>query len=328
MEGLLSVGADPLALLNTSSTADPQNTIRATLTRGVGQAKQSGIAVPRQLRALIEAAGLGEGVRYGSGLTPEQEAVKAEQERLAALEQAHRDQQNVFQSQLLDIQTRREKAEENWKVKQVGFEQQRDALEAAWKETQKGFEARRESADIQLQTIMTSLDSEEKSWNLWYEENMKPLDDERNEIMKRREKRQEEMWVTEGDRVRDQMEMLNRIAENTAAGAYGPPQKDLREALGNRKFYTDPETGEIRDLGEVGSRAFGGSVVSGQPYIVGERGPELFIPRKDGGVIPNNKIGGTTIIINTDGTHDGRKVARTVAKELRRVGHDLGARLP
>ena len=36
-------------------------------------------------------------------------------------------------------------------------------------------------------------------------------------------------------------------------------------------------------------RAMGGSVSSGNPYIVGEKGPELFVPRNDGGIIPNNK---------------------------------------
>ncbi len=38
-------------------------------------------------------------------------------------------------------------------------------------------------------------------------------------------------------------------------------------------------------------RANGGPVESGMPYMVGERGPELIIPRSAGTVIPNNQMG-------------------------------------
>jgi hypothetical protein len=34
-------------------------------------------------------------------------------------------------------------------------------------------------------------------------------------------------------------------------------------------------------------RAAGGSVTAGNPYIVGERGPELFVPGASGTIIPN-----------------------------------------
>jgi len=39
-------------------------------------------------------------------------------------------------------------------------------------------------------------------------------------------------------------------------------------------------------------RADGGPVAGGQPYIVGERGPELIVPRRSGTVIPNEALGG------------------------------------
>lgn len=42
-------------------------------------------------------------------------------------------------------------------------------------------------------------------------------------------------------------------------------------------------------------REMGGPVNAGQPYVVGEKGPELFVPRNSGGIVPNNKygVGGT-----------------------------------
>jgi hypothetical protein len=46
-------------------------------------------------------------------------------------------------------------------------------------------------------------------------------------------------------------------------------------------------------------QALGGPVLSGTPYIVGERGPELFTPSNNGFITPNNKLGGgATIILN------------------------------
>jgi len=37
-------------------------------------------------------------------------------------------------------------------------------------------------------------------------------------------------------------------------------------------------------------REKGGSVYSGKPYIVGEKGPELFTPRETGKIVPNNQL--------------------------------------
>jgi hypothetical protein len=41
-----------------------------------------------------------------------------------------------------------------------------------------------------------------------------------------------------------------------------------------------------------GFRAMGGPVSSGSPYVVGEKGPELFVPHASGTIVPNNKMGG------------------------------------
>ena len=41
-----------------------------------------------------------------------------------------------------------------------------------------------------------------------------------------------------------------------------------------------------------GFRAMGGPVSSGSPYVVGEQGPELFVPHASGTIVPNNKMGG------------------------------------
>jgi hypothetical protein len=41
----------------------------------------------------------------------------------------------------------------------------------------------------------------------------------------------------------------------------------------------------------LGFRANGGPVTGNSPYIVGERGPELFVPSVSGSIVPNNQVG-------------------------------------
>ena len=40
----------------------------------------------------------------------------------------------------------------------------------------------------------------------------------------------------------------------------------------------------------------GGPVRAGVPYIVGEAGPEAFVPNQNGRVVPNNELGGQTVV--------------------------------
>ena len=60
--------------------------------------------------------------------------------------------------------------------------------------------------------------------------------------------------------------------------------------------------GDYNTLGMLsGQRASGGSVTNDAAYLVGERGPELFVPSGSGTIIPNNQMGnmgGTTNVTN------------------------------
>ena len=44
--------------------------------------------------------------------------------------------------------------------------------------------------------------------------------------------------------------------------------------------------------------ASGGSVTKNTPYMVGERGRELFVPNQSGRIVPNNQIGGGGVTVN------------------------------
>ena len=54
-------------------------------------------------------------------------------------------------------------------------------------------------------------------------------------------------------------------------------------------------------LGFGGARANGGPVSSNTAYLVGERGPELFVPSSGGSITPNNALGGSNINITITG---------------------------
>ena len=49
-----------------------------------------------------------------------------------------------------------------------------------------------------------------------------------------------------------------------------------------------------------GEKALGGAVAAGRSYLVGERGPELFVPGAQGNIVPNNAMGGANIVVNVD----------------------------
>ncbi len=63
------------------------------------------------------------------------------------------------------------------------------------------------------------------------------------------------------------------------------------------------------------TRATGGPVSSGTPYLVGERGPELMVPSGNGTVVPNNALGGggVTVVQNINVTTG---VQQTVRAEI------------
>jgi hypothetical protein len=67
-------------------------------------------------------------------------------------------------------------------------------------------------------------------------------------------------------------------------------QKGHSASLGDMDFKTQANGFNLG--GYIQKRAMGGPVNSGQPYMVGERGPELFVPRNSGGIIPKYKLGG------------------------------------
>jgi hypothetical protein len=68
-------------------------------------------------------------------------------------------------------------------------------------------------------------------------------------------------------------------------------------------------------------RANGGPVSSGQTYMVGERGPELFVPGRSGTIVANDKMGGgsTNVVVNVDAKGSSVEGNEQGANQLGRV---------
>ena len=71
-----------------------------------------------------------------------------------------------------------------------------------------------------------------------------------------------------------------------------------------------------------GMAALGGSVTRGNSYIVGERGPELFVPGAQGNIVPNNAMGGANVTVNVDASGSSVEGNSDQAAQLGRM---LGA---
>jgi len=67
-------------------------------------------------------------------------------------------------------------------------------------------------------------------------------------------------------------------------------------------------------------RATGGPVASRTPYIIGERGPELFVPNSSGTIVPNNQLGGmggdVSVVVNVDASGSNVQGNESQAKAL------------
>ena len=132
--------------------------------------------------------------------------------------------------------------------------------------------------------------------------------------------------------------MFNRIADHFIDMAARTAAVQLQQGFlslfssmfnfGANKFvggsdYWDSKTGKgIR--GPNYGLADGGTARSGQSYLVGERGPEIFTPKNTGTVIPNHELGGlggssTNISVNIDASGTSVQGSESNGEELGRL---------
>lgn len=98
-------------------------------------------------------------------------------------------------------------------------------------------------------------------------------------------------------------------------------QRALQLAGGAVKSVGGAISSTVRNIIERGAsitgKAIGGPVLAGTPYMVGEHGPELFMPGQSGAIAPNGRFGGGEVNIYISGnTLLDRDAARKIGDQL------------
>jgi len=71
-------------------------------------------------------------------------------------------------------------------------------------------------------------------------------------------------------------------------------------------------------------KAAGGPVGAGKPYIVGEKGPEMFVPGSSGSIVPNRRLGGGLMQVNLQ--VDSKTLASILIDPLRQEARIVSQR--
>ncbi|MCB5201882.1 phage tail length tape measure family protein [Neorhizobium sp. T786] len=113
---------------------------------------------------------------------------------------------------------------------------------------------------------------------------------------------------------------LGRIADKLMSSALDGLFGGIGSIFGGGGFAALPKTGPIPT-----PRERGGPVTAGQPYVVGEKRPELFVPNVSGRIIPKVPGGTTSInfapVINAPGADKSELAA--VRRDLARMKAEL-----
>lgn len=140
----------------------------------------------------------------------------------------------------------------------------------------------------------------------------------------------EELGSLPPEAMTDASLMMSNLAAGIRAGE-GPVLDAIRGVVSRvraemSKLRAAPAMGHpgIDGPAIAGARAAGGPVMRGSAYLVGERGPELFVPGSNGTIVPNGRGGGATQITNSfnisavDPMAAANQIARILDAQLQR----------
>lgn len=121
---------------------------------------------------------------------------------------------------------------------------------------------------------------------------------------------------------------LEKFAESleSIANALESIDRNYDKIVGVGRFIQNPLNLDIPEAGftpRPKSNAAGGSVMGGQPYRVGEFGPELFVPSGSGSIRKDN--GGGGVVINLNGIVDAESARRSIERLLQNSTRRTGA---
>jgi TP901 family phage tail tape measure protein len=104
--------------------------------------------------------------------------------------------------------------------------------------------------------------------------------------------------------------------------------REAYERLRNGGFDVGDAARDVPLKGAGGRRAGGGPVSSSRGYLVGEMGPELFVPSSGGGtIIPNDRVGGgakISITVNAGMGANGSQIGQEIVSAIKRYERTSG----
>ena len=125
-----------------------------------------------------------------------------------------------------------------------------------------------------------------------------------------------------------EQQALASVMKSVDASGIGQMMKMGTTNVGTMNAYEAAIAQGMAALGyQVQPRASGGPVSAGTPYMVGEAGPELFVPSSGGTILPNG--GGMAVTINvTQPLGTPSQIAAAVSSALTDAMRRSGVRLP
>lgn len=96
-------------------------------------------------------------------------------------------------------------------------------------------------------------------------------------------------------------------------------RQQLITDLGAESLVAPQVTQEVIVTPEVEPRAEGGPVQSNKPFLVGEEGPEIFVPASGGEIVPNDQLVSNTeddIAMNVDNEEEGELLSEEDKREV------------
>ena len=107
---------------------------------------------------------------------------------------------------------------------------------------------------------------------------------------------------------------LLRLSVNQLMGSIFNPYQSLMAPGG--RYEGSPQLPPLTPPPPLPGKALGGAVGAGRPYMVGERGPELFVPGAQGNIVPNNAMGSANVTVNVDASGSSVEGSADQASQL------------
>lgn len=202
---------------------------------------------------------------------------------------------NDVNQKLNEIQKKREDAAANGADNRI-----LDELDAQKKKVQELGEAYKELSRIEIESQIAAQSTFEFGWNKAFAQY---IEDSENAA-----KRGQEVFQTVTGNMNAAIDNFVRTGKLSFKDLAGSIIRDLiaiqmkaqAVSIFSMMFGGKYTPGSSSFVGPMPAKADGGYVAANEPYMVGERGPEMFIPQGAGTIIPNNRmqsggVGGQTV---------------------------------